>query len=278
MTKEFGSLPEYVSPIFGNVAGDAKYFLSLKKARGLLLFGAILSSFAILLPLVLADAFIVAFADENWIYTPALQSSMMFFSIVLGLLFVFPGVYCGMYRVLLKRSAGEEASVSDLLFYYTTPKLYFRSIKIFIYGGWYVVGFFLYLTLMQIISGVLTTVTDENVILEYAGLMTLIMLAYLIAGTGLMYVRRKYVFVFVPYAVENTHLSIVSCGYTAKQVRSNALSRALPGNFFITLSLVLASFLTIGILFILYVAPLMVSQKVSFYRDCMVKKPTINEN
>ncbi len=271
MNREFKGLPQYTPYILGNVRADADYFLSKKDVRRYLLFGAILSCIAIASPVFIIESVMVAISNIEWFYMVALQNVMMFVSIIIGLFLIFPAFYCGMYRIILKASKNERISANDLFFFFKSGKHFFRSIAIFLYSGWYIFGFLIYYTFSQIAAGIISGITDQNQINKISGAVGAVFIAYLIFATIVMLVRRKYNFVFVPYAVENHDVPLGRCRYTAKRMRVDLYDRSSPGPFIQFFGMTILSLFTIGILFVIYVGPLMMTRKVSFYRNSMSK-------
>lgn len=258
--------PEYVFPAYGNVRADAKYLLSTKGCRSLLLFGAVLSCLALTVPIFIAYAIMTAtplMSDEY-----ILESNLLFYaSILAGIFLCLPGVYCGMYRVLLKISSGTAADMTDLFEFYLSPRKFFRSVGIFFRNFWFIFGF----GILMIVSLIGYSVAGEEGTILLSVIGTLEM-SYLLFGTIIAVVTRKYGFIFVPYAIENEDVSLRECSKVARSMRFASYREKLSGDFGYTLGMVALSLLTIGILFVAYTGPMMMSRKVCFYRNNMINK------
>lgn len=272
MTSGYERVPEYIVPSYGNAKADARFLLSKKGTRKLLLIGAVFGCLAIAIPVLIVEAVMMVLSRIEWEYMVALQSVMMFVSILMGVFLILPGVYCGMYRVLLKKSAGADADIEDLVYFYTSPRLYFRSLGIFMKSSWYLFGVGLYFVVSQIAAGMLIGVTDESFINEVGKFVYGLFVSYAFFGTIMMTVMRKFLFIFVPYAVENTSVPLRTCVQTAKLMDTSAYRTSFSGDLGYTMLMVFASLYTVGLLFVTYTAPMMLSRKVSFYRNNMVNK------
>ncbi len=272
MNQGYERLPERVLALNGTIKSDAKYYLGKKNVRLLLLLGAVYSCFAICVPVIVIESVMVALSKFEWEYMIPLQNVMMFLSIMIGEFLFFPGVYCGMYRILLKSSLGIEPNASDLLYFYSSPSLYRRSLKIYFSGAWYVFLVLTYLLLTQVAFGALTGMQDEAFKMQILGSIDSALTTVLLVSAVIMLIKRRHVFLFIPYAVENTAVSIKGCKLASKQVRSDAYAGALKHDFEFTFFSLILSVCTVGLCFIIYAGPMMVSRKVSFYRNTMYNK------
>ncbi len=272
MNNGYERVPEYIAPSFGNVKADAKYYLSKKNVRRIILMGAVISAMAIAVPVLICELFVYMMSNIEWTYLIAFQNVMVFMSVCLGLFLLFPGVYCGMYRVLLKAAAGAEPNISDLWFFYTSGKLFLRSIGIFFGGAWYLLGIFVYLSITQVIAAILGAMQNEAFAVQLQSFVVSLFAFYFIFGTLLMVVNRKKLFIFIPYAVENISVPLSKAKSISRQMRSTAYVSSLSGDLLYTIIMILLSLLSIGILFVVYTGPMMMSRKVSFYKTNMFNK------
>lgn len=271
MTNNFERIPDYVDPACADLRSDSKYFLSKKNVRATLLAGYSLGAFMIISVMLVAYAIIFTTPLKNDEY--ALHGNVIIYaSIWLGIFLLLPGIYCGMYDVLLKASLGVKSTRNDLFRYYMTPRMFFRSIGIFTRSNWFLLGVGCMLVITGIGSILAGNIQNETLRTGVEEIFGSIFLLYLTAGFLIWGILRKRVFIFLPYAVENPQVPLKQCYAVSKRMNTAFFRKSFPNDFPCTFFWLLLSLFTVGILFVLHVGPIMMSKKVNYYRSCMVNK------
>ena len=271
MTNNYERVPTYVNPVYTDLKSDIKYFLTKKNVRAILLTGYAIGAVMIILLLMVAYAVICAtplIKDEYVMY----QSILMYASIWSGIFLLLPGIYCGIYTMLLKISVGERAEMSDLFKYYTSPRMYLRSVGIFARSNLYLLGIGCALVINVFGSAWAETIVNETLKMTLMGIFNGGLILYLGFGAIVWSVIRKNISIFLPYAIENSHVSLKQCASVAKGMNTFYYAKAYPSDFIMTLLWLLLSLATVGILFVVHVGPMMMAKKICFYRSSMVNK------
>ena len=139
MTNNYERTPNHINSVYADLKTESKYLLTKKDARAVLLVGFSVGCFMLAATLLLAYAVMLSTSINNDEYQMQ-QALVVYASIWMGIFLMLPGIYCGMYTSLLKISAGQRATASDLFGYYTSPRMFFRSIGIFVRGNWFLLG------------------------------------------------------------------------------------------------------------------------------------------
>ena len=271
MTNNYERTPNHINSVYADLKTESKYLLTKKDARAVLLVGFSVGCFMLAATLLLAYAVMLSTSINNDEYQMQ-QALVVYASIWMGIFLMLPGIYCGMYTSLLKISAGQRATASDLFGYYTSPRMFFRSIGIFVRGNWFLlgIGVVLMLTIVSLIFGGMVENESLQKIIEavFSG----ILLFYLAVGSIAWIISRKRAYIFIPYAVENSQVSLKECARTSKNMNMGYFNKSYPNDLIMTILWLLLSVCTVGILFVLYLGPMMMAKKVSFYRSSMVNK------
>lgn len=271
MTNNYERVPTYVNQVYSDLKSDSKYFLTKKNVRATLLAGYSFGAVMIIVPMLIAYTVMFSTPIKNDEYQIH-QALLVYISIWMGIFLMLPGIYCGMYTALLKISAGQRATVSDLFGYYMSPRMYFRGVGIFIRSNWFLLGIGIVL-IINLIASILGGMSgSEELKMSIDEIFSAILMLYLAIGSIVWAVSRKKIFIFLPYAIENPHVSLKQCASVSKQINPFYYAKSYPNDYIMTLLWLALSLLTVGILFVVHVGPMMMAKKISFYRSSMVNK------
>jgi hypothetical protein len=271
LTNNYERIPDYVDPVCADLRTDSKYFLSKKNVRAMLLAGYSIGAFMIVAVMLVSYAIIFTtplMNEEHAIYANVLFYASIWF----GIFVLLPGIYCGMYDVLLKLSLGAKATITDLFKYYTSPRMFVRSIGIFVRSNWFLLGVGVMLIITALGSELARNASTETLKKEIEEIFGSAFILYLSVGFMIWGGFRKRIFIFLPYAVENPQVSLKQCFAASKRMNTAFFRKSFPNDFPVTFFWLLLSLLTVGILFVLHVGPMMMSKKINYYRSCMVNK------
>ncbi|MBQ1259841.1 MAG: hypothetical protein IIX97_06990 [Clostridia bacterium] len=265
MTTNNTNTPSFAKKIYVDIRRDAKRILATENCRAILVAGSVLGASLIALAIFLSTTVLTASptlaTSENY----PLVNGIMFTVAAFFTLFFFPPIYCGLYNAALVSANGEAPTFHDLFKFYSSAKLYSRSIRIFLASSWYIFGLILTLGLSYIVLGVSNeyfpegskTFTDFVFSLQYS---------FTVFGGIVFFARRKFKFIYIPMAVENTDLSLRECSRAYARTGYLPYRMYFSGDTGKTFGLLIASVLTIGILYILYAAPRAVANKTAYYK------------
>ena len=271
MTNNYERVPTYLNQAYTDPKSDTKYFLSKKGVRATLLAGYSIGVVMIISLMMVAYAVIFATPlneDEFMVY----GSMLIYASIWLGIFMLLPGIYCGMYSVLLSISAGGRATMQDLFKYYTSPRMYIRSVGIFLRSNWYLLGIGCMLIVNMAGSVLSGMIENETLSSAVMGIFNGALNLYLIFGGIVWGFVRKRASIFLPYAIENPQVSLKQCASVSRSINPFYYAKSYPYDFIVTLLWLLLSLATVGILFVVHVGPTMMAKKICFYRSSMVNK------
>lgn len=271
MTNNYERTPVFANLVYSDPKSDCKYLLGKKNVRSTLLAGYSLGAVMIITAMLIAYAIIFStplIKDEYAIY----QVALIYASVWSGIFLLLPGIYCGMYSVLLKISIGEKADSADLFKYYMSPRMYIRSIGIFLRSNWFLFGVGCLLVITSLASGFIEAVTAEGVKTFIIDALDSVIVLYLIIGSIIWSVSRRKISIFLPYAIECPQVPLKKCRAMAKNMNTFYYAKSYPNDFLITFLWLLLSLSTVGILFVVHVGPMMMAKKICFYRSSTVNK------
>ena len=198
--------PEHVSPVYSDVKSDAIYLLGKKGVRGMLLAGFTLSCAAITMPMLIAYAimFSTPLIEEKY---DMISSALIYASIWIGIFVVFPGMFCGMYGAMIKLSRGERITFLDLLEYYSSPRLFGRSIGIFLRGNWFLLGIGITLVISVLGTALGEIAPTEAMKTAIESSFGSLILPYFVVGSIVWGISRRFTFIFIPYAVASDRMT-----------------------------------------------------------------------
>lgn len=265
MTNNQTNSPTLIRKTYFNVKRDAKKLLASGNCRPMLLAGILLGAAAVGASIFLAFAVTLSSPslskEENAFFAEAIMYVVPTFFVT----FFFPPIYCGLYNVALKNANEERASMSDLFKFCTSPALYKRSIRIFLSSFW----FLLVLLLLRGAVFAAVALVQRYTPALYDSVMNLctsLIFSYTIIGMSVYTTMRKFRYITIPMAIERTDLSWKECSKASRGAGYLSFRMYLPGDTVITYAVIFLSVFTVGILYILYAAPMAVAKKTAYYK------------
>lgn len=247
-----------------NTKKEAKRLLASGNCRGMLLIGGVLSAAVIGLSILMAYTIVTSSPSLSTDRFAYLAQGIIFIVPIFFIVFMLSPLYCGLYNTALKNADEENAGVEDLFKFYTSPELYKRSIRIFISAFWFILGYFAIMgaiyVVMFFIEFFMPSLSES--MLE---LMSAISSVYMFSGIFFL-MRRKKRFLFIPLAIDRTELSLGECKASVSKASHLTYMMYLTGDAFTTYSMTILSAFTVGILYILHVAPLAIAKKTMYYK------------
>lgn len=254
----------FVNKTYLNIKREAKRLLASGNCRWMLLLGSILSAAAIGLSILMAYTAVSASPSLSTDSFAYLSSGIIFTVPIFFVVFILSPLYCGLYNVALKNANDERAEVSDLFEFYTSPDLYKRSIRIFISAFWFILGYFVVMGLIYI-AMFFVEYFAQSLSTSALELMSALSSLYILSGIVFVTGRKRRI-LFIPLAIDRTDLSIKECQMSCRSVSQITYARYLSGDASSTYLMTLLSAFTVGILYIIYVAPFAIAKKTMYYK------------
>lgn len=265
MTKDINGIKKTTQKIFFDVRCDAKKLLEAPGCRAFMIggsaFGAAIVAIAIFLSNVVVLASPTLYSSENHFLVNGISFTIMSFFVIL----LFSPIYCGLYNSALISSNGKAPEIHDIFKFCSTPYLYIRSVKIFLISFWYVCGTLVVIGISSVIVGIAGEYFQSS--LETVETFSSnVMYSFIFFGGLFFLFRRRFRFFLVPFAVENTELTIKECLHTAAKIKSPRQGFNFYTDLIKTYAFLILSLFTIGIFYIVYAAPRAVTTKIAYYK------------
>jgi len=257
--------PILAKKTYRNIKKEAKRVLASENCRATLIGGSVIGTAFVGISMFLATSLLVSSPTLMNDSKGFLSLGILLFVSAFFILFFFSPIYCGMYNVALKAFDETPPETADLFRFYMSPRLYRRSIRIFLSSFWFIYVFILLSGAVYFTLG-LVDLYLPSYLLSFSEVLGSLQISYVLFASIPFFAIRKSRYLYIPMAVENTEISLRECSLESKRINHISFRMYLPGDTSISLLLTIASVFTIGILYIIYVAPLAVAKKAAYYK------------